>query len=341
MSPLISYQPKEFSAASQSVIAHVVRILTEYAAQGFDLTLRQIYYQFITRDLFLDDRWWRWIEETRRWVRVEFGDMGATKNADPNYKWLGGIVNDGRLAGLIDWDHIVDRTRYLRSETYWQSPDEIIRAAASGFRLDKWATQPIYVEVWVEKDALIGVVEHACRPLETAFLSCRGYVSQSEMWRAAQRFGQRAAQGQNTVILHLGDHDPSGIDMSRDVEARIREFLWGDGHNPAHCFELRRIALNWDQIEEYAPPPNPAKITDSRARSYIARHGRDSWELDALEPAAIADLIGENVLAVRDEDAWAAVASEQESQGEVLRQAHERWREVAAFLNGGGADDGR
>lgn len=311
--PLIAYKPRSFSPDHQDVIASAVLILNEYARQGFDLTLRQLYYQFVARDLI--------------------------PNHDRSYKRLGAIVNDARLAGEIDWDHIVDRTRFVREEAYWASPASIIEAAMASFQLDKWATQDTYVEVWVEKDALIGVIERVCRQLETSYLSCRGYVSQSEMWRAARRFGKRAAQDQNIMVFHLGDHDPSGVDMSRDIETRIREFLWGDGYDDAQCFSFRRIALNWDQIQQYDPPPNPAKLTDVRARRYIAEHGRESWELDALEPSAIASLIEEAVLSVRDKDAWEKVEAEQKKQSAVLRLTHERWDDVAAFLQNGASHD--
>lgn len=315
--PLICYQPKTFRRDSDAIIAHANLILLEYERQGFDLTLRQLYYQFVARDLL--------------------------PNNDRSYKRLGSIVNDARLAGLIDWNHIIDRTRFVREETYWDSPASIISAAASGFQLDKWATQAIYPEVWVEKDALVGVVQRPCSELETSFLSCRGYVSQSEMWRASRRFLKRIENGQAVVVFHLGDHDPSGIDMSRDIRERITDFLWGDGVDvegdmpeidiPTLPFRLERIALNWDQIEQYGPPPNPAKITDSRSDRYIDRFGTQSWELDALEPQVISDLIHQHVSEIRDEEAWQGILDEEREQARVLKACHERWDEVAEFLS--------
>lgn len=306
--PLIAYKPKTFRPDAQDVIFKANAILDEYAGQGFDLTLRQLYYQFVAR--------------------------GLLPNNDRSYKRLGSIVNDARLAGFIDWSRITDRTRFVREQTFWSSPAQIIRATASSFQLDKWATQENYVEVWVEKDALVGVIERACHRLEAAYLSCRGYVSQSEMWAASQRLGDRIANGQRVTILHLGDHDPSGIDMSRDIEQRIRDFLWGDGRDDM-AFDLRRIALNADQVEQYDPPPNPAKLTDARARSYIDRFGYESWELDALEPTVISDLITEHVMDLRDEEAWAKIDAEEQQQLKVLVACHQRWDEVARFLNGG------
>ena len=304
--PLIAYQPKTFRGSSREVIDQANTILYTYAAQGYDLTLRQLYYQFVARDLLA--------------------------NTDRNYKRLGSIVNDARLAGEIDWDHIIDRTRFVREQGYWDSPDSIIRAAASGYQIDRWDTQDTYVEVWVEKDALVGVIQQACDPLHASYLSCRGYVSQSEMWRASQRLGERIELGQHILILHLGDHDPSGIDMSRDIRQRISDFIYGDGRDDT-LFELRRIALNLDQVHEYGPPPNPAKLTDARALGYISKFGYESWELDALEPQVLEALIIEHIEGARDHEEWGKVLREEEKQSSVLKACHERWAEVEEFLS--------
>lgn len=120
--------------------------------------------------------------------------------------------------------------------------------------------------------------------------------------------------GQLPIVFHLGDHDPSGIDMTRDIEDRLA--LFAD-----HVIEVRRLALNRDQIDLYKPPPNPAKVTDSRSDGYIAEHGHDSWELDALSPTVLADLITDAVTGVRDELAWSAAAKREASERTLLREA--------------------
>ncbi|MBY9082969.1 hypothetical protein KIH86_01805, partial [Paenibacillus sp. HN-1] len=135
------------------------------------------------------------------------------------------------------------------------------------------------------------------------------YVSQSEMWVAAQRLRDEESQGRQTVILHLGDHDPSGKDMSRDVVDRLEAF----GTAPT----FRRLALNMDQIEQYSPPPNPTKLTDSRATGYIETYGMECWELDALRPDVIGALIRENVERYCDLDKFVA-AEEREEQARQL-----------------------
>ena len=268
--------------------------------RDFDLTLRQLYYQFVSRDLI--------------------------KNSDREYKRLGSIINDARLAGLLDWSRITDRTRNVRMNSHWSTPSDIMRSAAHSFALDGWVGQEYRPEVWIEKDALAGVIGGICEELDVPYFSCRGYTSQSEMWAAAQRMQHHKNNGQTPIVFHLGDHDPSGKDMTRDIEDRLALFC---GY-----VQVQRLALNWDQIEQYSPPPNPAKLTDARANGYVAEFGDSSWELDALEPAVIAELIQNAVVGVRDDDAWDEVIGQEETAKRLLDQAAQRWSDVAKFLEG-------
>lgn len=343
--PKLIYEKWEPGEDALDVIARVNKILDEYAAQDFDLTLRQLYYQFVALDWFPDDRRWRQIPDTKRWVR----DLNGTKNADPNYKWLGDIVNRGRLRGLIDWDRIVDRTRALAGLNHFNDPEHMLRRSLDWFHIDRWEAQDFYLEVWIEKEALAGVIEPVCNELDVNFFSCRGYTSQSEMWGAGQRLLRQIEEGKEVRILHLGDHDPSGMDMSRDIEERLLKFLaidhWrfkmrgasADSTEPSldyikDRFKLNRLALNWHQIEEYGPPPNPAKLTDARAANYVREFGYESWELDALEPPVLARLIRDAVEEHRDEDLWVEACEREQEFLEQLREAQERWPEVVEFL---------
>lgn len=151
----ICYQNKNFSQSSLSVIRQANAIIEDYESQGYDLTLRQLYYRFVSK--------------------------GLIPNKDTEYKKLGSIINDARLAGLIDWNRITDRTRNLRQNSHWDSPQSIVETCSRQFQFDKWKDQKEYVEVWVEKDALVGILEQACEPLDVPYFSCRGYTSQSEM----------------------------------------------------------------------------------------------------------------------------------------------------------------
>jgi hypothetical protein len=223
---------------------------------------------------------------------------------------------------MIDWRAIEDRTRFLRKNSAWGSPQSILKSAKESYHRDLWANQSIRFEVWIEKDALVGVIDETCKELDVPFFSCRGYVSDSEMWSASLRHDRYAQDGQNIIVLHLGDHDPSGIDMSRDIQARLDLF----------CREampsVERIALTMQQVEEQSPPPNPAKVTDSRYEGYRGQYGDDSWELDALEPAYIINLIKESVLEERNADLWEAAVEEQEQEREQIQDVIDRWEEL-------------
>jgi hypothetical protein len=323
----ICYVEKRFSTGSLDMIAKAESVCAAYKRQGYDLTLRQLYYQFVSRD---------WIP-----------------NRDTEYKRLGSVINDARLAGLLDWNYIVDRTRNLEELAHWSNPAELIDAAAKQYRIEKWAEQDTYVEVWIEKDALKGVLEACCPALDVPFFSCRGYTSQSEIWGAAQRLGSKIDAGKNVVVIHLGDHDPSGIDMTRDIEHRLAMFIAQDclGAPAAPAQDLRdyiesylediegrltidRIALNMDQIRRYDPPPNPAKLTDARARGYVAMHGSSSWELDALDPDTLVELVRDAVGRYRDDDAWDEAVEREDEERKVLTATSDRWGEVESFLNG-------
>ena len=306
----IAYRHKRFRQSTIKVIATAADIISTYAADGYDLTVRQLYYQFVARGLFPESRRWRWAGS--RWVK----DTNGTKNADPNYKWLKGIISDARLAGLLDWNSIVDRTRVVQGNGHWDSPQDLIEACAEQFQLNTRMTQETYVEVWVEKDALIGVLKNICDELDVKYFACRGYVSQSAMWRAAQRI-MDADTGNHAVVLHLGDHDPSGVDMTRDIQDRLRMF---------GCdARVERIALTMDQVEEHNPPSDPAKVTDSRCNHYIDMYGNESWELDALDPRTITELIRNAMSEYTNKKARKAIQLKAATHRDDLRQVAEQW----------------
>lgn len=297
--PNIAYESKNFRADTLLIIDQAREICEDYEAQGYELTLRQLYYQFVSRALI--------------------------PNNDKSYKRLGSIINDARLAGLLDWDHISDRTRSLRQTNTWVSPSSIISASASQFKRDLWQVsgQTYRPEVWVEKDALVDVVARASEPLFTPYFSCRGYVSQSEMWRAGRRMRRHVLNGFEPVVFHLGDHDPSGIDMSRDISDRLSLFAGTE-------IRVKRIALTMTQIRQYSPPPNPAKLTDSRGSDYITRFGSQSWELDALEPQVLVDLITSHVEGeITDRVAWDGVLADDADTRLRMQDVGDRWDDIS------------
>ena len=258
---------KKLNAANRALAEVAASICIEYAARGYDLTLRQLYYQFVARDLL--------------------------PNKVEHYKRLGSVVNDARLMGLIDWNHLVDRTRSAEVYRFWDDPVDILKSSARALKHDVHEVQAEHIEVWVEKEALIDVVSRACSAYRINHFACRGYVSQSEMYTASKRLLNHVKP---VTILHLGDHDPSGIDMTRDIQDRLTMFCGAFSHTP----DVRRIGLNMDQIRQYSCPPNPAKATDARWAQYAAKHGNQSWELDALDPDVLVNLIRDNIEGLLD-----------------------------------------
>ena len=298
--PKIQYREFNFRESSLHLIDLINSVVDEYSQMGYELTLRQVYYQLVAR--------------------------GYIPNNERSYKNTGDLINNGRLAGLIDWNSITDRTRNLRKNGHWNRPADVIRSARYSYLLDKWQGQPNYVEVWVEKDALVDIVGQACYPLDTPYFSCRGYTSQSEMWQAAQRFIQQNRQRDNCYIIHLGDHDPSGIDMTRDIQERL-EMFGADVY-------VKRVALTMQQVQTYNPPPNPAKLSDSRCGRYIDRYGTESWELDALEPQMLTQLITNEVTALRDADIYERVCDRENREKKELELLEDNYSSAIEYLKG-------
>jgi hypothetical protein len=286
------YQSFDFKPETLEKIKLVNEIVREYMAQGYVLTVRQLYYQLVAR--------------------------GHIENTERSYKRTTGMVNDARLAGLVDWDAIEDRTREFIRRGRWESGGAILEAVARQFHMDAWAGQEKRVFVIVEKEALAGVLEGVCHKYDMPLLAARGYPSGTVLREFALSDLITARRSNQTpVILHLGDHDPSGIDMSRDLTDRLELFA------ETRRIEFKRIALNMDQIEEQQPPPNPAKTTDSRFEAYMQEHGDESWELDALTPEYLSSLVETNVKEHIDTDTW------EEREAEISR-IRERLEDTAA-----------
>lgn len=283
---------KNFTQASLDRLHDVEEILTKFRAQGYNLSLRQLYYQLVASDLI--------------------------ENSQRSYKRLGNLVNDARLAGRIDWNMIVDRGRSTDKNPWWNDPGDIIKSAVESFAMDKWDEQDNHIEVMVEKDALSGVLWPVCQELDIRFTANKGYPSASLMYRFSKRLFNKVMEDKTVYVLHLGDHDPSGIDMTRDIIERVEMFTRERIH-------VERLALNMDQVERYNPPENPTKLSDSRADVYIAEYGNSSWELDALEPQVMGNLIRDFVMDHRDHVAWDASVEVENEYRDELQEFADRY----------------
>lgn len=280
------FREHRFSAQSEALIGVCDQIVSEYLAQGFRLTLRQLYYQLVSRNVI--------------------------PNIERSYKNLSALISDARLAGLIDWSAIEDRIRVPRLPPEWENLGELVEAALRSYRLPRWADQETYVELWVEKDALAGVLAPLAHEFHVPLMVNRGYSSQSAMHEAAERFVDKA-ENRKALLFYLGDLDPSGEDMVRDIQDRLDMF--------GVDVDVVKIALTMPQVRQYNLPPNPAKQTDPRAQGYIAKHGGSSWEVDALPPEVLNRLIRAAFKKVIDPAKMAAVLKHEEQDKVRLKQA--------------------
>jgi hypothetical protein len=289
----IPYKPH---AGTLVVVEQANTIIEEYLAQGFALTLRQLFYQFVARALL--------------------------ENQLKQYKRLGSIIRNARDGGLVDWNAIEDRTREVNTHNFWNNPAGIISAAAHSYREDLWAGQRYRPEVWIEKDALLGVIEAICTELRVPYFAHRGNNSQTLQYQAGKRFAEYLDQGLIPLVLHLADHDPNGIDMTRDNQERLALYARAE-------IEVRRIALNMDQVRRYNPPPSFVKEDDTRTSGYRERFGTDEcWELDALSPTVIADLIRTEIESLIEPKAWAKALAHEQRGRKLLATAAGNWTKV-------------
>lgn len=307
--PYIEYEDYNPRGETKTLLARCQSILSDYKDDGLQLTVRQLFYQLVSRDVIANDQ--------------------------SQYNRLQRIVKRGRRAGYLDWEMIVDRGRSLRQRQRWGSPEEIIEASARSYHIDLWQDQRFRPEVWIEKDALVGVIESTCETLDVPYLSTRGYVSDSAAWRAAERFrdvmdGEKSARTepaqsngveQIPVVIHLSDHDPSGVDMTRDLREKFELF--------GLQFPIERVALTMDQIREYDPPPNYAKASDTRSDGYVEQYGTECWELDALDPSVIQSVVQSAVEdRITSRESFSTRKEERAEQRGRLGKVSDRWTEL-------------
>ena len=256
---------KRLISRRKELIKRIDEIASEYYAQGMKITVRQVYYQLVAR--------------------------GIMENSKSAYEKISDLVADGRMAGLLDWSMIEDRTRFKRGNVHWENPQQIINAAAEQYRIDTRATQPVYVEAWIEKDSLVSILEATCSRLDVPCFSCRGFPSITALYEAANRFRDK----DNAVICYAGDHDPSGLKIPQVIKERFADFEAN--------VHINRIGLTYEQVKELNLPPFPAKEQDKNYPEYVKNTGlTQAWELDALPPEILSGLFEEAISGLTDFD---------------------------------------
>lgn len=291
------------------VLHHALAIARRYRNEHqMTLTLRQMYYRFVAE--------------------------GLSPSGQLHYKRIGDVLTDARYSGTYPVELLEDRGRDVAKGdfTRWENDVSAALDYGAGWLQNlpsflicraRWCGQPIHVSVWVEKQALEGVFQPTCDELGVSWFACKGYPSVSALWEwiqaahAAQRTTapehnpyhfpntdiswreRHKGAADRCVVLYFGDHDPDGWEIPRSAERNIRQLL--DVKHMHLDVEFRRVALLREQIDRYNPPPFEAKVSSSRYQSYVDEHETDeAWELDALEPPVLRDLIRENVEALFD-----------------------------------------
>jgi hypothetical protein len=306
-----------FRSTQRQLIEHMTEIIDE---MSMTMTARQLYYQFIGRDLFPES----WVDDV---YNAKHGLPPGTKNTLKNYKKFAALLTDARYAGLVGWNAIEDRTRrptiWSDHENLREAVDDLIRT----YRLPRWRGQPRYVELWVEKDALASQMEPIASSFHVSLMSNRGYSSASSMYEAAQRIMRESNQAESDyydddkperdpTIFYVGDHDPSGEDMVRDLEARLVEF-------GVERLTFVKLALTMEQVKKYRLPPNPAKTSDSRFETYVAEHGNKSWEVEALSPKVLAEIVRKALAGSVDQKMMDKIIEQEKEHKGALRRACE------------------
>ena len=259
------------SNANKERLVQINDILEEYVADGYRLTLRQLYYQLVSRDFI--------------------------PNKQEEYKKLMNILKKGRMVGIVDWDAIEDRVRRPILPYWVTGIQDAINDTISQYRLNRMRGQDSNIEVWVEKDALSGVLSRVTNKYHIRLMVNRGYTSISALYDAQKRLNN------GDTILYFGDHDPSGLDMLRDIKDRMMDF--------GLDVDVVPIALTMEQVRAFNPPPNPAKFEDPRADWYIREYGKVSWELDALPPKELIRLCEDAITERIDLDQYQAMLDQE------------------------------
>jgi hypothetical protein len=220
--------------------------------------------------------------------------LNVIEKTERAYKVLCYHLSRWRKAGLVPWDAFADSTRWhIRADTF-DGISDALRRTRETYRRDLWATQPYYVEVSIEKDAIAGVISDVTDDFGVPLFVCRGFASLSSMYSASLTFKEAECKGKQVILYHLGDYDPSG-----HAAADAMENTFADDFDCMIQFE--RIAILPEQIQEFDLPTRPTKQSDSRSKNWT---GSECVELDSLPPKELRALVENAITSCIDSHAW-------------------------------------
>ena len=278
---------------TKTELAELDLALAEIVAEIEPATVRQVFYQAVVHGLVPKD-------EAKGYKLVQRRLVKLRESKEIPYGW------------------ITDNVRIVRGFNRYDGPEDYARVAAEFYRRDYWAESRVNVEVWLEKDALAGVLEPTV--VEECGLDLhvtRGYASVSYLQSAAD-FIRR--DGRPTYVYLLTDFDPSGLGIAETVKIELMNRSY-----PVAVY-VERLAVSREQIDEYQLPTRPTKTTDSRARKFIRQHGTGSVELDAMPPATLRSLVRENIEKHMDPERLRVMKLAEKQERDLLRNV---WGGVA------------
>jgi hypothetical protein len=294
--------PVEYwETTAETLLLQIQEVVHYHASIKIKLTNRQLYYKLVGKN---------WIP-----------------NRTKVYKRVCKFLTDIRYCGLVDWDAIEDKEREAEKHTEWDNPLDALQTLTRVYRLPRWSDQEYYVEMYCEKKAGINTLEPVAEKYHIHFGFNRGYSSASAIYELAKRLKEQIEDGKKAIILYFGDHDASGLDMIRDIEKRIEEFLTMGQEYTDPEFEIIPVSLTMEQIEKYDPPPNPAKQSDPRAKWYIAQFGNESWELESLDALELRKIAQKSILEYLDIDKYNAWIEKERKEKQALRKVAKKLSE--------------
>jgi len=277
----IVFENHRFNKKTLPLLEAIKDTIKDYEDQNLAFTLRQLYYRLFSK--------------------------GIIENKKSEYQKLGTIIANAKLSGELDMECIEDRTRRIRECDHYYSYEQILQTAVNAYKIDLWEGQEYRVMVFCEKDALIGIVEDAAYSLDCPCFSCRGHPSLTALWEIAQKI-----EGYKTVILYLGDLDPSGVIIDQKIQERLNQF--------GAIVYVNRIGLTLSQAIDYKIPPAEPKESDKNHDGYVKIYGKQVWELDGLPPDVIHNLVIENIKSYLDIKKYNARIKQQEAERKELKK---------------------
>jgi hypothetical protein len=210
-----------------------------------------------------------------------------------------------RRCGVLPYDWLTDNTRWQRKPRSFNDVQEALENTARYYRKALWADVDAYVEIWLEKDALSGVVYPITSRYDVPLMVARGYASLSFLHSAAEYISDLEVP---TYIYHFGDFDPSGVNAAQKIEETLRELA------PDADITFERVAVTPEQIVAWNLPTRPTKKTDTRSKNF----GAISVELDAIEPNMLRGLVEEVIQRHLPPDQFAILKTAEESEREQI-----------------------